>query len=65
MPVTTDTLKSALSGRNFNRGLTYRTIYWLNKTANIYFLSTQKSEICPLEKSRGDDSAGHYEERNV
>jgi hypothetical protein len=36
-------------------------IYWLNKTANVCSLSNQKSEICPLEKSRGDDTAGHYE----
>jgi len=37
----------------------------LSKTDNIYYLSTQESEICPLEKSTGDDSAGHYEGRNV
>jgi hypothetical protein len=48
-----------------NGGMIYHTIYWLNKTDNVYYLSTQKSEICPLEKSRRDDSAGFYEGRNV
>lgn len=50
---------------NINRGLIYQTTYWLNKIANVYYLSTQKLEICSLEKSRGDDSAGHYDGRNV
>lgn len=65
MPVTTDTLKSEMSGRKYKWRLIYHTIYWLNKTDNVYYLSIQKSEICPLEKSRRDDSTGHYDGRNV
>jgi len=37
----------------------------LNKTDNVYYLSIQKLENCRLEKSRQDDSTGHYDGRNV
>jgi hypothetical protein len=43
----------------------YQITYWLNKTADVYYLLLKKLKMCPLEKIRGDGSAGYYEGRDL